>query len=317
VISALGERDQHIPYRDSKLTRLLQDSLCGNSHTLMLACVSPSSSDYTETLNTLKYANRARNIQNRVEINFNEGEKEIHSLRTQVSRLKIQLAMLRGNSHLGNEMEVLREELDSIKSFSQEMTREVAKASSERDTLLLKLDDEKQPIQSRPLIQQYMQDLQTLKLQLAETQSKLNAIHHNHFLNTTYTSSSLIRPSSSGGREHTNSGPTIKVSSSMGYLDDNHLYVDSNSHSSYKKFPLSASSSRRLNKKKPVIQRMKTTQSTSFTKKRAPHHQNMDELLDLLRKEYILEEQENRIRGQHPFSSPRDNEMVRCNILGN
>ncbi|ORZ25619.1 P-loop containing nucleoside triphosphate hydrolase protein, partial [Absidia repens] len=72
VISALGDetrRGTHVPYRDSKLTRLLQDSLGGNSHTLMLACISPSSSDYMETLNTLKYANRARNIQNRVEIN--------------------------------------------------------------------------------------------------------------------------------------------------------------------------------------------------------------------------------------------------------
>ncbi|ORE08271.1 kinesin-domain-containing protein, partial [Rhizopus microsporus var. microsporus] len=79
VISALAERristsssivpQPHIPYRDSKLTRLLQDSLGGNSNTLMLACVSSSESDYAETLNTLKYANRARNIQNRVKIN--------------------------------------------------------------------------------------------------------------------------------------------------------------------------------------------------------------------------------------------------------
>ncbi|KAI9476381.1 MAG: P-loop containing nucleoside triphosphate hydrolase protein, partial [Benjaminiella poitrasii] len=77
VISALSEESsnsnkrvaQHVPYRDSKLTRLLQDSLGGNSHTLMLACVSASSSDYTETLNTLKYATRACHIQNRVRIN--------------------------------------------------------------------------------------------------------------------------------------------------------------------------------------------------------------------------------------------------------
>ncbi|KAI8975404.1 P-loop containing nucleoside triphosphate hydrolase protein, partial [Mycotypha africana] len=77
VISALGDnsrrrmtgQQQHIPYRDSKLTRLLQDSLGGNSCTLMLACISPASLDYAETLNTLKYANRARNIENRVAIN--------------------------------------------------------------------------------------------------------------------------------------------------------------------------------------------------------------------------------------------------------
>ncbi|EFJ17816.1 hypothetical protein SELMODRAFT_2601, partial [Selaginella moellendorffii] len=67
VISALGadKKRGHVPYRDSKLTRLLQDSLGGNSHTTMIACISPAASNAEETLNTLKYANRARNIQNK------------------------------------------------------------------------------------------------------------------------------------------------------------------------------------------------------------------------------------------------------------
>ncbi|KAI8923605.1 P-loop containing nucleoside triphosphate hydrolase protein, partial [Entophlyctis helioformis] len=72
VISALGDETRkagHVPYRDSKLTRMLQDSLGGNSQTLMLACVSPSDLNYSETVNTLHYANRARNIKNRVVIN--------------------------------------------------------------------------------------------------------------------------------------------------------------------------------------------------------------------------------------------------------
>lgn len=69
VISALGDRTKkgnHVPYRDSKLTRLLQDSLGGNSKTLMIACISPTDRDFMETLNTLKYSNRARNIKNKV-----------------------------------------------------------------------------------------------------------------------------------------------------------------------------------------------------------------------------------------------------------
>lgn len=72
VISALTEKNSskaHIPYRDSKLTRILQDSLGGNSRTYMIACVSPSSSNYEETLNTLKYASRARNIKNKPVVN--------------------------------------------------------------------------------------------------------------------------------------------------------------------------------------------------------------------------------------------------------
>jgi hypothetical protein len=60
----------HVPYRDSKLTRLLQDSLGGNSQTLMIACVSPLYEDLDETLNTLKYAYRARRIQNKPIVNI-------------------------------------------------------------------------------------------------------------------------------------------------------------------------------------------------------------------------------------------------------
>ncbi|ORX73829.1 kinesin-domain-containing protein [Linderina pennispora] len=72
VISALGnstqqgKRQTHVPYRDSKLTRLLQDSLGGNSQTLMLACISPSNKNHAESLNTIRYANRARNIRNKL-----------------------------------------------------------------------------------------------------------------------------------------------------------------------------------------------------------------------------------------------------------
>lgn len=75
VISILGDdregsdKQVHVPYRDSKLTRLLQDSLGGNSQTLMLACVSPLYDDTDETLNTLKYAYRARKIQNKPIVN--------------------------------------------------------------------------------------------------------------------------------------------------------------------------------------------------------------------------------------------------------
>ncbi|KJH46550.1 kinesin motor domain protein, partial [Dictyocaulus viviparus] len=56
VISALVDgKSTHIPYRDSKLTRLLQDSLGGNTKTIMIACISPSDNNYDETLSTLRY----------------------------------------------------------------------------------------------------------------------------------------------------------------------------------------------------------------------------------------------------------------------
>ena len=76
-----------MPYRDSKLTRLLQDSLGGNAHTLMIACVSPSDADMEETLNTLKYANRARQIQNKLLIAQDPVQARIADLLEQVKTL--------------------------------------------------------------------------------------------------------------------------------------------------------------------------------------------------------------------------------------
>ncbi|KAL3320621.1 hypothetical protein Ciccas_000696 [Cichlidogyrus casuarinus] len=62
VINALAEKRVFVPYRDSCLTMLLKDSLCGKAYTLMISCISPESEDYSETISTLQYANRAKNI---------------------------------------------------------------------------------------------------------------------------------------------------------------------------------------------------------------------------------------------------------------
>ncbi|KAJ1344410.1 hypothetical protein BSLG_001067 [Batrachochytrium salamandrivorans] len=119
VISALGDetrRSSHVPYRDSKLTRMLQDSLGGNSQTLMLACISPSDLNYAETTNTLHYANRARNIKNRVSINQEwsgaggsgssagsiEKDRQIKLLQQTVSQLRTELAMIRATGGMGS-----------------------------------------------------------------------------------------------------------------------------------------------------------------------------------------------------------------------
>ncbi|MPC11635.1 Chromosome-associated kinesin KIF4A [Portunus trituberculatus] len=93
VISALCEEGGrgHIPYRDSKLTRLLQDSLGGNSHTVMVACVSPADSNLEESLSTLRYADRARKIKNKPIINRDPQAAELAKLRQQVMQLQVQL----------------------------------------------------------------------------------------------------------------------------------------------------------------------------------------------------------------------------------
>ena len=94
VISALVDaKTKHIPYRDSRLTRLLQDSLGGNTKTLMVACLSPADNNYDETLSTLRYANRAKNIKNKPKINEDPKDALLREYSDEIAKLK---AMLRG-----------------------------------------------------------------------------------------------------------------------------------------------------------------------------------------------------------------------------
>lgn len=104
VISALGDPKKcgkvFVPYRDSKLTRLLKGSLGGNHKTLMIACVSPSSDNLDESLNCLRYANRAKNIQNNAVVNVDAGSKLVGELRAQVQALAIELLRVGDSSIL-------------------------------------------------------------------------------------------------------------------------------------------------------------------------------------------------------------------------
>ncbi|XP_023155486.2 kinesin-like protein KIF3C [Amphiprion ocellaris] len=92
VISALADgRSGHVPYRDSKLTRLLQDSLGGNAKTVMVATLGPSSQHYDETLTTLRYANRAKNIQNQPRVNEDPKDALLREFQREIARLRAQL----------------------------------------------------------------------------------------------------------------------------------------------------------------------------------------------------------------------------------
>jgi kinesin family protein 4/21/27 len=99
VISALGDPKKRgktfVPYRDSKLTRLLKGSLGGNHKTLMIACVSPSSSNMEETLNCLRYANRAKNIQNNAVINLDSTSQLVADLKGKIQRLAMDLVKVK------------------------------------------------------------------------------------------------------------------------------------------------------------------------------------------------------------------------------
>ncbi|XP_009697631.1 PREDICTED: kinesin-like protein KIF17, partial [Cariama cristata] len=101
VISALVDvRCKHIPYRDSKLTRLLQDSLGGNTKTLMVACLSPADNNYDESLSTLRYANRAKNIKNKPCINEDPKDALLREYQEEIKKLKAILAEQMGANNL-------------------------------------------------------------------------------------------------------------------------------------------------------------------------------------------------------------------------
>ncbi|XP_043714272.1 kinesin-like protein KIN-4A isoform X2 [Telopea speciosissima] len=130
VISALGDEKKrkegvHVPYRDSKLTRLLQDSLGGNSRTVMIACISPADINAEETLNTLKYANRARNIQNKPIVNRDPVSSEMQRMRQQLEYLQAELHCARGGGASSDEVQVLKERIAWLEAANEDLSREL------------------------------------------------------------------------------------------------------------------------------------------------------------------------------------------------
>ncbi|XP_021353306.1 kinesin-like protein KIF27 [Mizuhopecten yessoensis] len=119
VISALGDpkkKSTHIPYRESKITRLLKDSLGGNAQTLMVCCISPATANFDESLNALKYANRARNIKNKPIVNrdvqalrFEEMQCEIKALREELVRQRTSILSNGGAGDMVNAERAIQE----------------------------------------------------------------------------------------------------------------------------------------------------------------------------------------------------------------
>ncbi|CAD8192687.1 unnamed protein product [Paramecium pentaurelia] len=129
VISALVDgKTQHIPYRDSKLTRLLQDSLGGNTKTIMITAISPSDFNFDETLSSLRYASRAKMIKNQPKVNEDPKDALLKEQAEEIKRLKEMLSKQAagqpisfdiyqpiGNSENNSELARLKEENDKLK----------------------------------------------------------------------------------------------------------------------------------------------------------------------------------------------------------
>lgn len=196
VISALGDTSRkvsHVPYRDSKLTRLLQDSLGGNSQTIMIACVSPSDRDFMETLSTLRYANRARNIKNRVIANQDSSSQAIALLTKENQALRLELSELKqgkrivdddGNEYINdmyhenamllNEIQALKRRIKALQEANDRLIAKNAEVVSDNTTH-----------EMRDIVHKYLTEIEELRVKLLESEEtcsslrKRNNMHNN------------------------------------------------------------------------------------------------------------------------------------------
>ncbi|XP_023818936.1 kinesin-like protein KIF11 isoform X2 [Oryzias latipes] len=123
VITALVEKRPHIPYRESKLTRILQDSLGGRTKTSIIATVSPSSSNLEETLSTLEYASRAKNIMNKPEVNQKLTKRTlIKEYTEEIERLKRDLAATREKNGVFLSSENYESMMSQITAHEEQIT---------------------------------------------------------------------------------------------------------------------------------------------------------------------------------------------------
>uniref|UniRef100_A0AAQ6AEM5 Kinesin motor domain-containing protein n=1 Tax=Amphiprion ocellaris TaxID=80972 RepID=A0AAQ6AEM5_AMPOC len=180
VITALVEKRPHIPYRESKLTRILQDSLGGRTKTSIIATVSPSSSNLEETLSTLEYASRAKNIMNKPEVNQKLTKRTlIKEYTEEIERLKRDLAATRDKNgvylsaenyesmvgQITSHEEQIVEYTDKIAAMEEEI-KKVTELFEESKTRLeqctMDLDDKQQRLEETS------RDLQQTKEKLSE-----------------------------------------------------------------------------------------------------------------------------------------------------
>uniref|UniRef100_A0A1A9WYT0 Kinesin motor domain-containing protein n=1 Tax=Glossina brevipalpis TaxID=37001 RepID=A0A1A9WYT0_9MUSC len=128
-----SKRVLYIPYRDSILTWLLKDSLGGNSKTIMIAALSPADCNYSETLSTLRYANRAKNIINKPTINEDANVKLIRELREEIAKLK---SMLKGDVRAFQPSSKMLEDLHKKEAQEKVLTEEWTEKWKEAQLIL-------------------------------------------------------------------------------------------------------------------------------------------------------------------------------------
>ena len=139
VIDALSQNRKYVPYKDSKLTRLLADSLGGNTKTVMFANISPASYNYDETLGTLRYASRAKLIKNAPVVNEDPKDALLRKYEEEIKALKEKLA---NGGNINEVLEEVEEESDDdseeLEEENKKIVRKYTKKEEVKDVTVLK-----------------------------------------------------------------------------------------------------------------------------------------------------------------------------------
>ncbi|XP_019497788.1 PREDICTED: kinesin-like protein KIF3A isoform X4 [Hipposideros armiger] len=196
VISALVDgKSTHVPYRNSKLTRLLQDSLGGNSKTMMCANIGPADYNYDETISTLRYANRAKNIKNKARINEDPKDALLRQFQKEIEELKKKLEEgeeISGSDISGSEEDddedgeigedgekrkKRRDQAGKKKVSPDKMVEMQAKIDEERKALETKLDmEEEERNKARAELEKREKDLLKAQQEHQSLLEKLSAL---------------------------------------------------------------------------------------------------------------------------------------------
>lgn len=189
VISALVERTPHIPYRESKLTRLLQDSLGGKTKTSIIATISPASVNIEESLSTLDYAHRAKNIMNRPEVNQKLTKKEaLHIYTDEIERLRRDLNAARDKNGIFMDADNYNQMIFQIQAQHTELNEKMNKIK-ELEELIVEKEEESR--QSAAAISELTVDVQSKDMLLTEARIREEKL--NEELQTEQTRSSELK----------------------------------------------------------------------------------------------------------------------------
>ncbi|XP_067223860.1 kinesin-like protein KIF28P [Chanodichthys erythropterus] len=162
---ALGKKVVHIPYRDSVLTKLLQSALGGNSRTVMIATLSPADICYEESLSTLRYAERAKRIQNKAVVNESPTERLVKELKAENAKLLMRLSRLgQEGRKTDDETKELRRLLThnelQIRAIQTLWEQHLQEALKDWETQYATITQERRMMQMHPYIMNINEDAQ-------------------------------------------------------------------------------------------------------------------------------------------------------------